>query len=158
MPPIPFLRSQLGFMPPTSAPELLAAMQSAATYAELSLLASSWEPNEIERQVYGRDWNKKGPYKLRGTFYSTRDGSNISSSHANTIRSLFPDSHLGWWRRHPIAEILCEAKLGQDGILDALNTLPEGPERQCIWDEGWASLFTSSSGSQAWEPHFRFSQ
>jgi len=117
-------------------------MQSAAVYAELAVLANSWEPNEIERRIYSRDWNKAGPNKLRGTFYGTRDGRNIHASHVDKILSLFPDSHLDWWRRHPIAQILCNAHLGQDGILSALNTLPNGPERQSIWNEGWVGPFT----------------
>lgn len=127
---------------PTSIPKLLTAMQSSATYAELALLAGSWEPNDIERQVYGRDWNKVGPSKLRGTFYGARDGRNIHTSHVDMIRSLFPDSQLDWWRCHPIAQILCDASLGQDGVLDALNTLPKGLERRRIWDEEWAGAYT----------------
>lgn len=143
----PFDDLYWGFKPPTSVPDLLTAMQSAAAYAELAVLAGSWEPNDIERRLYGREWNKTGNDKLRGTFRSPRDGGKIHASHVDKIRSLFPDSHLSWWQRHPIAQILCDASLGQDAVLDALNTLPKGPERQCVWND-YVGAFT-------WTPFVR---
>lgn len=141
----PYDPCDLWFIPPMSVPKLLTAMQSAATFAELAVLTGSWEPNTIERRIYQRDWNKVGPFKLRGTFYGARDGRNIHATHAEAIQSLFPGTNLDWWRRHPIGRILCDASLGQDGVLDALNMLPQGPERSCIWDERWVSTLTATT-------------
>lgn len=135
----------LQFLPAISAPKLLAAMQSAAVYAELASVTGSWEPNEIERRLYKRDWNKPGPARLRGTFYGARNGGNIHAARAEAVRSLAPDSNLDWWRRHPLGLILCDASLGQDGVLDALRMLPQGPERSCIWDERWVSTLTATT-------------
>ena len=132
------------FIPPMSAPKLLTAMRSAAVYAELASIAKNWEPNEIERFIYERDWNKPGPAKLRGTFHGTRDGRIIQPTHAKTIQSRFPCSDLDLWLRHPIGQILCNASLGQDGVLKALDTLPRGPERRCIWAEEWPSTLTAT--------------
>lgn len=123
------------FKPPASIPQLLTAMQSAGAYAELAVLAGSWEANDIERRIYGREWNRTGNDKLRGTFHAPRDGAKMHLSQVDKILSLFPDSHLSWWQRHPIAQILCDASLGQDGVLEALNTLPYGAARNCVWGD-----------------------
>ena len=127
---------------PSSTPELLKALRSAGSFAELACFAGSWEPNSIEREVFDREWNKNGPAKLRSTFYAPRDGSVIRESQAEAIQAMLPQLRLKWWRRHPIGVILCDAELQQDGVLAELDTLPEGSARCCVWDETCSGLLS----------------
>lgn len=130
------------FTVPISQPALLRAMRSSACYAELAQLAKSWEPNSIERSVFGRDWDKSDHEKIRSTFYSTRDGALIQTKHAQKICETFPNTRLAWWRIHPIGQILCDSSLKQGGVLQALEMLPAGPERALMWDERCVGLLS----------------
>lgn len=125
----------MDFIPPTSTPRLLKALRSAACYAELAELSGSWEPNEMERRIFGRDYSGKDYKKRRGTFYSAMEGAAIQPRHIDEVERTYPQTKLRWWRQHPLGEILCNASLEQDGVLRTLRSLPESEEREFMWDE-----------------------
>lgn len=125
----------MDFIAPRCEPALLKAMRSAACYAELAQLSSSWEPYAIEFHVYNRKHNEVDFKKSRATFYPARNGSVPPPSRVKDVETKFPHTRLRWWHAHPIASILCNARLEQDGVLKALGTCPAGDERQHMWDE-----------------------
>lgn len=133
------------FSPPTSTPLLLQALRSAACYAELAVLTGSWDPNDIEARVFGRNYTKSGPGKRRATFYKAMNGTVVQPRYLPEIESVFPGTRIRWWRAHPLGEILCNAALEQDGVLKALGMCPGGEERQLMWDERYV-------GAMSWEP------
>lgn len=132
----------MDFVRPHSAPALLRALRSAACYAELALVSSSWGPYSIEHKVYDRKPNYSGPKKARGTFYSQRNGTVLPPRCVNDVEKKFPRSRIRWWSEHPIAQILCDASLEQDGVLKALGTCPAGDERRLMWDEEFVGMLS----------------
>lgn len=132
----------MDFIRPTSTPLLLQALRSAACYAELAILSGSWNPNDIESKVFDRSYEKTGPEKRRGTFYKAMNGTVVQPRYLPDIERVFPSTRIRWWRAHPLAEILCNAALEQDGVLKALGTCPPGSERQLMWDENYVGMLS----------------
>lgn len=132
----------MDFIRPTSTPLLLKELRSAACYAELAVHAGTWDPNDIEAKVFDRSYKKTGPNRRRGTFYKAMNGTVIQPRYLPDIESVFPSSRIRWWRAHPLAEILCNASLEQDGVLKALGTCPAGEERQLMWDEKYVGMLS----------------
>ncbi len=132
----------MDFIRPTSTPLLLKELRSAACYAELAVHAKTWDPNDIEAKVFDRSYKKTGPEKRRGTFYKAMNGTVVQPRYLPDIESVFPSSRIRWWRAHPLAEILCNAALEQDGVLKALGTCPAGEERQLMWDESYVGMLS----------------
>lgn len=132
----------MDFIPPTSTPLLLQALRSAACYAELALRSGSWDPNTIEQNVFGRIYKETGPKKRRGTFYKAMDGTVVQPRYLPDIEAAFPGTRIRWWRDNPLAEVLCNGSLEQDGVLKALRTCPAGDERQHMWDENFVGMLS----------------
>ncbi len=132
----------MDFIPPTSTPLLLQALRSAACYAELALRSGSWDPNTIEEKVFDRTYKKAGPAKRRGTFYKAMDGTVVQPRYLPDIEAAFPGTRIRWWRDNPLAEVLCNGSLEQDGVLKALGTCPAGDERQHMWDENFVGMLS----------------
>lgn len=132
----------MDFIRPTSTPPLLKELRSAACYAELAVHAGTWDPNEIETKVFDRSYKKAGPGKRRGTFYKAMNGTVLQPRFLPKITEAFPSTRIRWWRDHPLAEILCNGSLEQDGVLKALGTCPAGDERQHMWDESCVGMLS----------------
>jgi hypothetical protein len=130
------------FIRPTSTPLLLKELRSAACYAELAVQSGTWDPNDIETKVFDRSYKKTGPGKRRGTFYKAMNGTVVQPRYLLKIESVFPGTRIRWWRDHPLAEILCNAALEQDGVLKALGTCAAGQERQLMWDENYVGMLS----------------
>jgi len=104
-------------------------------YAELARIAESWDPIKIERAIFGRHRGGQDFLQSRRSFFSVRDGGRLQRSHAERVQERFPRSGVMLCWRHPLAQILCDAELMQDGVLAELETLPRGRARACVWDE-----------------------
>ena len=132
----------MSFIRPTSSPQLLQALRSAACYAELAVQTGTWDPNEIEAKVFGRTYKMTGPEKRRGTFYKAMNGTVVQPRYLPTIERICPGTRIRWWRAHPLAEILCNAEQEQDGVLKALGTCHPGQERALMWDESCVGILS----------------
>ena len=132
----------MDFIRPTSTPLLLKELRSAACYAELAVQAGTWDPNEIETKVFDRSYKKTGPGKRRGTFYKAMNGTVLQPRFLPKITEVFPSTRIRWWRDHPLAEILCNGGLEQDGVLKALGACPAGDEREHMWDESCVGMLS----------------
>jgi len=130
------------FIRPTSTPLLFQALRSAACYAELALQSGSWDPNTIEEKIFSRSYKETGPKKRRGTFYKAMNGTVVQPRYLSRIEEVYPATRIRWWREHPLAEILCNGSLQQDGVLKAIATCPAGQERQLMWDEDYVGMLS----------------
>ncbi|WP_144409312.1 hypothetical protein [Pseudoxanthomonas suwonensis] len=132
----------MDFIRPTSTPLLLKELRSAACYAELAVHSGTCDPNEIETRVFNRSYKKTGPEKRRGIFYKAMNGTVVQPRYLLKIESVFPGTRIRWWRDHPLAEILCNAALEQDGVLKAIGTCAANQERQLMWDENYVGMLS----------------
>jgi hypothetical protein len=134
----PYVDSGVFYVEPTtSRPDLLMALRHAAIRAELVRLAGTSDANEMERRIFG-----VSTPQLKGTFRHVLRGGGLSPQVIDSVTSRYPKSPLAWWADHPIGRILCDGSLRQDGLLDAMGTLPRCLARRSVWDERWSGAFT----------------
>jgi len=113
---------------------LIRELSSASVDAELARLSRSWDLGAIEKRI-GAFKPAQSPADARKkSFHALRAGSRLKPGHAERIQAAFPTSHVQFWWSHPLACILCDRKLGLDGAMALLRSLPAGRVRSEIWE------------------------
>lgn len=117
---------------PDSASALFRELSSAAVDAELARIARNWSLGEIERKIGAFKPARSLAGSRKKSFHALRSGSRLKLGHVMRIQAAFPSSNVYLWWSHPLADVLCNPRLGIDDLAQFLRRLPSGRVRSLV--------------------------
>ena len=128
---------------PELAQQRLDLLRGAACYAELATLAGTWSAATIEstlddRSVGSREISSKDDRTNKYVRYLK--GAVPNEKTIVSVLAKYPESNLRLWKAHPIGLLLTNGSLDSNAVIDLLELVPHGPERQLLWDESAETL------------------